>query len=170
MKIRPETAQDYPAIEKLIYAAFLNHPHHAPDALPTEHLIVARLRQNNAMSLALVAEDQNQIAGHIAFSPISINGQPSQWYGLGPVSVLPSMQNQGIGSQLIHAGLKILTARKAAGAVLLGEPEYYQRFGFQAHPHLTLPGVPAEYFLIKPLTDDAEIPQGTAAYDAAFAG
>ncbi|PSW16873.1 N-acetyltransferase [Photobacterium sanctipauli] len=174
MKIRLETASDSTYIESLTYQAFENHPHHEPGAKPTEHLIVNRLREGGALSLSLVAEDESGIIGHIAFSPVTIAGEASKWFGLGPVSVTPSRQGEGIGGSLIREGVEMLKTQGAEGIVLLGEPEYYGRFGFKANDNLTLPGVPAEYFLVMPLCenscDDAKqsIPTGDVAYHPAF--
>lgn len=88
------------------------------------------------------------------------------WYGLGPVSVLPVFQGQGIGSQLIREVLSRLREMGAGGCVVLGDPRYYERFGFKAVPGLVLPGVPPEYFMA--LAFGAEVPQGCVAYHAAF--
>ncbi|WP_419238920.1 GNAT family N-acetyltransferase [Photobacterium leiognathi subsp. mandapamensis] len=166
MIIRAEKDSDITAIETLTYNAFKDHPHHEPGAEPTEHLIVNRLRDANALTLSLVAEVNNQVVGHIAFSPVLINGEATNWYGLAPVSVLPEHQNKGIGKSLINQGLAQLKERGAEGFVLLGEPEYYGRFGFKAQPELTLTGVPAEYFLALPIKDS--IPAGEVNYHAAF--
>ena len=54
----------------------------------------------------------------------------------------------------------------AAGLVLLGEPDYYQRFGFKAYAQLSYPGVPQEYFMALPFAED--VPAGSVAYDPAF--
>ena len=169
MNIRPEKKSDINAISALTYTAFENHPHHAPGAKPTEHLIVNNLRDSGVLTLSLVAEDDTGIVGHIAFSPVKIAGVASNWYGLGPVSVDPAQQGKGIGGQLITTGLEILKKQGAEGIALLGEPEYYGRFGFKAHTNLTLADVPAEYFLIKSLYDDkAVISVGEVTYHRAF--
>ena len=168
MKIRAENHSDIKEIETLTYRAFENHPHHETGAKPTEHLIVSRLRDSKALTLSLVYEDEKGIIAHIAFSPILINKKESGWYGLGPVSVLPERQSEGIGGALIREGLSQLTAQGAEGIVLLGEPKYYGRFGFEAQPDLTLPGVPPEYFLALSLTSD--IPTGDVSYHSAFFG
>lgn len=166
MKIRAENNSDITEIETLIYRAFENHPHHEPGAKPTEHLIVNKLRDAKVLSLSLVCEDQTGIIGHIAFSPILINGEESVWYGLGPVSVMPERQNEGIGGALIREGLAQLKTQGIEGVVLLGEPKYYGRFGFESQPNLTLPGVPSEYFLAISLANN--IPTGEVAYHSAF--
>ncbi|CAH0534254.1 hypothetical protein VST7929_02169 [Vibrio stylophorae] len=164
MQIRKEKKGDIGAISALTYAAFENHPHHVPGALPTEHLIVEQLRNQDALTLSLIAEDETGILAHVAFSPVRIQGQLNGWYGLGPVSVQPARQGQGIGRQLIEAGIKAMKALGAKGIVLLGEPAYYQRFGFQAQDSLVLPGVPAEYFLSLVLSSSSSTASDSAAY------
>lgn len=164
--IRMEQAGDAAAISDLVYAAFLNHPHHPPGSLPTEHRIVDGLRNGGALTLSLVAVTDDGIAGHIAFSPVRIDGQNCDWYGLGPVAVRPDRQHRGIGGALVRDGLARLREMGAAGVVLLGEPAYYGRFGFVADARLVLPDVPADYVLIHPFT--AAVPQGIVSYDPAF--
>lgn len=166
MNIRPEQSSDIAAIRDLTFRAFENHPHHAPGARPTEHLIVDRLRDEGGLSLSFVVDEGDRIVGHIAFSKVSINGEDRGWYGLGPVSVLPAEQGRGLGSALIREGLAELEASGAAGVVLLGEPGFYARFGFHADARLILPGVPAEYFQILPL--GAAVPSGQVSYHPAF--
>lgn len=169
MQIRTEMSADIKRIERLTYDAFLNHPHHAPGAKPTEHLIVNQLRDNDALSLSLVAIEQDIILGHIAFSPVTINGMVCGWYGLGPVSVTPGRQGQGIGSLLINEGIKQLSMQEAQGIVVMGDPGYYNRFGFRAHANLTLPGVPAEYFMVMSLGAHEQLQvQGEVAFSPAF--
>ncbi|MEC4630073.1 N-acetyltransferase, partial [Bacillus safensis] len=87
-----------------------------------------------------------QLLGHVAVSPVTVSDGSTGWYGLGPISVLPARQGQGIGAALMRAAIDALRQQGARGCVLLGEPAYYGRFGFRAEPGLVLPGVPAEYF------------------------
>lgn len=168
MDIRKEQADDLDKIETVIYQAFENHPHHEAGAKPTEHLIVQKLRNDEALTLSLIACDRGVIVGHIAFSPVLINGEASNWYGLAPVSVVPEQQNLGIGSKLINEGINELQKQGAHGIVLLGEPEYYQRFGFKFCANLTLEGVPPEYFLALAMETDTPIPAGSVTYHEAF--
>ena len=163
MKIRPETPQDISAIEKITIAAFDGKPY----SDKTEHLIVNRLRQAGAMSVSLVAEIDGKVVGHVAFSVVTINGEDIGWYGLGPVSITPELQKQGIGSKLIREGLTIIKAKGAKGCALEGSPEYYQRFGFKAYPGLFYEGAPApEYFMALPFYND--IPKGKVEFHRAF--
>ena len=141
MLIRPETNADHEAIRALTTAAFAGAPH----ASGTEAAIIHALRAAGALALSLVAEDGG-VVGHIAFSPVTIDGQDCGWFGLGPVSVAPDRQGQGIGGALIREGLARLAASGAQGCVLLGDPGYYTRFGFATDPDLVLPDVPPEYF------------------------
>lgn len=163
--IRPETPDDAGIISNIITLAFKNDP--ISDHREAE--IVELLRQNSALSLSLVAEKQGELVGHIAFSKVHINEQMCDWYGLAPVSVLPQHQLSGIGSALIREGLKQLPP-EARGCVVLGEPSYYQRFGFNAYQQLILEGVPAEYFqaLILNKENTLEIPSGKVRYHPAF--
>ncbi|MEG1452538.1 GNAT family N-acetyltransferase [Brevundimonas sp.] len=167
MQIRPETPADHAAIRKVTLAAFENMPH----SQQTEAAIIDALRAADALTLSLVAEQDGQIIGHVAFSPVLIDDQDHNWLGLGPVSVHPDHQAHGIGSKLIRTALDQITAMGTNGCVLLGEPAYYARFGFRAAPAegpaLVYPGVPAEYFQSLPLNGPAL--SGTVTYHPAFA-
>ena len=142
MIVRPEQTGDIDAIRTLTETAFRTAPH----ADGTEHLIVDRLRAAGALTLSLVAEADGAVIGHVAFSPVAISDGSAGWYGLGPISVDPARQGEGIGSLLVREGLERLKMLGAAGCVLLGDPAYYGRFGFSADPKLVLEGVPPEYF------------------------
>ena len=163
MIIRPETLNDHAAITQVTLAAFTGKF----SDNQTEHLIIQGLRDANALSLSLVAESDEQIVGHVAFSVVTINGEDQGWYGLGPISVSPELQKQGVGSKLIHEGLSRLRDMGARGCVLEGDPNYYNRFGFKSYPHLIYEGAPApQYFMAIPFYD--EVPDGKVEYHRAF--
>lgn len=162
LHIRSETPADVDAIEALTVAAFRDAPHTAH----TEQFIVNALRRAGQLTISLVAQEGHDIVGHVAVSPVTISDGSARWYGLGPLSVAPEKQGRGIGSQLVRASLGALRALGAAGCVVLGEPAYYGRFGFQAAPEVTLPGAPAEYFQI--VRFDGAMPSGAVAYHDAF--
>ena len=98
------TNKDIEAITQVTIAAFENHP----ISHQTEHFIINALRAAGALTISLVAEIDGQVVGHIAFSPIAISDDTTNWYGMGPVSVLPAHQKQGIGTALIDEGLSLL--------------------------------------------------------------
>ena len=162
MPIRPETPADTQAIFALTERAFAGHPHSSR----TEPHIVSALRAAGALTLSLVAELDGAIVGHVAISPITISDGTADWYGLGPISVDPACQGRGLGSDLMRTSLERLAALGAAGCVVLGDPGYYNRFGFQVKPGLVYPGPPAEYFMA--LEFGASNPEGRVAYHAAF--
>ncbi|KZK98111.1 Acetyltransferase (GNAT) family protein [Pseudovibrio sp. Ad5] len=167
MIIRTELPSDVEAIRNLVYAAFENHPHHEAGAKPTEHLIIDQLRANGELTLSLIGGQAGGMVGHIAFSPVTIDGEDKGWYGLGPVAIAPKLQGKGFGSALIMEGMQQIKQIGAKGVVLLEEPDYYSRFGFQQTKDLVFPGVPAQYFMQH--TFEGETPTGTLAYSAAFA-
>ena len=162
IKIRGETSRDALVIEAVTASAFL----HAAHTSHAEQCIVNALRRAGKLVVSLVAEVDGSVVGHVAISPVSISDGTAGWFGLGPISVLPQHQRRGIGSQLMREGLRLLRERGASGCVVLGEPEYYRRFGFRADPDLVLPGVPSEYF--QAVAFDSSRPRGNVTYDEAF--
>ena len=161
--IRSETKADADAITSVTIAAFrtLEISQH------TEQFIVKALRAAGTLAVSLVAELDGQVIGHVAFSPVSLSDGTPDWYGLGPVSVLPAHQRQGIGKALIREGLERLQKMGARGCCLVGHPDYYVKFGFRNPDQLSHPGVPPEYFLA--LSFDGHWPQGTVTFHEAFA-
>lgn len=160
--IRQESPSDAAAIHAVTVAAFLQAPHTAH----TEQFIVEALREADALTISLVVEQDGEVVGHVALSPVSVSDGSTGWYGLGPISVRPELQGQGIGSLLMQAAIRLLRERGAAGCVLVGDPSYYSRFGFKPEPSLVLPDVPPEYFqalLFGPL-----LPQGVVTFHRAF--
>ncbi|MFV1845809.1 GNAT family N-acetyltransferase [Stenotrophomonas maltophilia] len=160
--LRNEAAADISAIHALTAAAFATAEHSSH----TEHFIVDALRARGELAVSLVAEVDGERVGHVAISPVAVSDGSSGWFGLGPISVLPGWQGQGIGAALMHAALEALRQQGARGCVLLGEPGYYGRFGFRAEPGLILPGVPAEYF--QALCLRPPMAQGEVQYSPAF--
>lgn len=141
LEIRAELPADTVAIRDLTTYAFKGTAHGSG----TEALIVDRLRAAGALAVSLVAVEADEIVGHVACSPVTINPHRRNWYGLGPVSVQPERQRLGIGQALVRAALRDLHRLGAAGCVLLGDPAYYQRFGFVSDADLTYRGVSSRY-------------------------
>ena len=160
--IRSETSADVGAVAEVTAAAFRT----LAISNQTEQFIVAALRAAKALTISLVAETDGRVVGHIAFSPVTISDGSRNWYGLGPVSVLPECQRRGIGSALIQEGISRLKELGAGGCCLVGHPEYYRRFGFQNVRGLGHEGVPEEAFFA--LSLDGHVPQGTVEFHVGF--
>ncbi len=160
--IRDETDADVKTITEVTVAAFntlaiSNH---------TEQFIIEALRATKSLTISLVAEVDGRVVGHIAFSPVTISDGTRQWYGLGPISVLPGHQRKGIGKALIQEGLARLKELGAKGCCLVGHPQYYRKFGFENVTSFTHDGVPQEVFFA--LSFDGHIPLGTVTFHEAF--
>ena len=160
--IRSETDNDIDAITEVTIAAFKT----LEVSSQTEHFIVEALRASGALTISLVAQIDDRVIGHLAFSPVTISDGTPGWYGLGPVSVLPKYQRQGVGKALIREGLAQLKGLHARGCCLVGHPEYYTKFGFETSDGLGLPGVPTEVFFA--LSFDGHVPKGTVTYHDGF--
>lgn len=161
--IRNEIETDIQAISEVTRAAFEN----LQISNHTEQFIINALRDANALTISLVAEAHNKVVGHIAFSPVTISDGSLDWYGLGPISVLPELQKQGIGKSLMHEGLSSLKGLGAKGCVLVGDPGYYERFGFRNIPDLSINGVPQQYVLALPFGENQS--RGTVIFHEGFA-
>ncbi|OHB73934.1 MAG: GNAT family N-acetyltransferase [Planctomycetes bacterium RBG_16_55_9] len=162
VKIRPEQPGDAEDISRITELAFRTCPY----GNHTEQFIIEELRRSNALSVSLVAEVDKQIVGHVAFSPVEISDGSKKWYALGPVSVAPEFQGQGIGKAIINAGLDALRRLEADGCVLVGEPDFYARFGFRSRPNLIMEGVPQKY--VQSLNFRKRSASGKITHHAAF--
>lgn len=160
--IRDETPADIETIDAITRMAFAEKAF----SRQTEHFVIRDLRTAGALTLSRVAEEDGEVVGHVAFSPVSISDGSADWYGLGPVAVRPDRQRQGLGSTLIRDGLDRLRGLGAQGCVLLGDPAFYRHFGFANRPELILEGVPQEYFMALGFREDR--PHGTVAFHPAF--
>ena len=162
--IRPETPADYFAIRSIVEQAFRNMPYAGGD----EQKIIERLRFANALTLSLVAMIDDQMVGHIAFSPAKAGDESGPWFALGPISVLPEYQCKGIGAQLIERGLEDIRKLGPLGCILTGNPFYYSRFGFEVTPQNAPENEPAEYFMVKRF--ESVQPTGRFGFHRAFYG
>jgi putative acetyltransferase len=126
---RPETGADVAGIRAVHLAAF-------PSAL--ESKLVDALRAAGKAVISLVAEADAHVVGHVLFSPVSVERATARGLGLAPVAVLPDHQRRGIGTRLIRAGLARATTLGYDFVAVLGEPDYYRRFGFQTASGLGL--------------------------------
>lgn len=125
LALRGELPCDQAGIARVQRAAFPS---------PDESRLVDALRLSGNLRLSLVAIENAEIVGHVAFSPVSLESSFGNIAGLGlaPVAVLPDHQRRGIGSALIRSGMEKCRELNTLFVVVLGEPGYYQRFGFRA--------------------------------------
>ena len=118
MIIRAPAPGDHAGIREVLLAAF-------PE--PDEADLVEQLRADGDAAIELVAEQDGRIVGHILFSPVEA---PSRALALAPVSVAPEQHGEGIDSALIKAGHDLARRQRWDAIFVLGEPEYYRRFGY----------------------------------------
>lgn len=164
--LRPELPADRAAVRAVNEAAF---------GQPAEAGLVEVLHRAGAAVVALVAEVDGTVAGHILFSPVTVEPPAGRLLlGLAPMAVAPPRQRSGLGSRLVREGLARCKAAGAAGVVVLGHPEYYPRFGFVPAHRLGLRceyDVPPEAFMALELTPGGLAGvTGLVRYHPAFAG
>jgi putative acetyltransferase len=149
MRIRDDTPDDAAAIRRVVEAAF---------GQTAEADLVAALRHSGDAIISLVAEEDGEIVGHILFSKLQA---PQRCLALAPLSVIPKRQNLGIGTQLIQDGLARAKRDGWQAVFVLGEPAYYERFGFStalADKFETI--YPKPYFMALDLKPGALAEQG----------
>jgi putative acetyltransferase len=160
--IRDELGEDEQAIHALTEVAFA--PMWFSDG--SEAPIIRRLRTSGDLTISLVAEIDGRVVGHVAFSPVTIDGVHGGWFGLGPISVEPALQRNGIGKALIAEGIRRLRSLRAAGCALIGNPEIYGKVGFESDGLLTYEDLdPA---LVQRLVISGPAPKGELVFAAAF--
>lgn len=164
MLIRTEIGVDAAGIDSLLRRCF---------ATAAEAELVQQLREDGLLTLGVVAtDDEGQVLGYAAFSPVTLQGEDKQWVGLAPLAVDESVRGKGIGKQLVYEGLDTLNEFGYAAVVVLGDPAFYGRFGFEPaarhHLHCQWPGSEAAFQLYK-LADDAFVGvEGQIAFAAPF--
>lgn len=123
--IRDERPGDEAAVRAVVAAAF---------GSPDEADLVDLLRARGEVVLALVAEIDGAVVGHVLFSPLPVAGpgRTIEAVALAPLAVAPARQRTGVGAALVRAGHARLAAMGVPAVVVLGHPDYYPRFGFRA--------------------------------------
>ena len=150
MLIRVEIGIDAPGIDALLRRAFDGDG---------EAQLVQDLREDGLITLGLVAtDDEGQVVGYVAFSPVTVQGEELQWVGMAPLAVDENYRGQGLARQLVYEGLDSLNEFGYAAVVVLGDPAFYERLGFEPAAKHDLrchwPGTETS-FLVHPLADDA---------------
>ncbi len=165
MNIRSRTPSDDQAIAELNRLAFKRH---------NEAKLVESIRQTDRYipELELVAEMDCGVVGHILFSYIDLVGQENLLViGLAPMAVRLEWQRQGIGSALVRVGLETASSRGESMVIVLGDPQFYSRFGFESsviHGIESPFPVPEEFFMVKPLKNYQERYRGLIIYPPVF--
>ena len=162
IRIRPEVEADPPAIFDLTRRAFAPMRFAAGD----EQALIRILRDLGALSLSLVAEHQGEVVGHVALSPVTHESGEAGWFGLGPISVEPALQRQGVGGALIAEARRWLSDQAARGCILTGDPNYYPRHGFLPAPQHAPEAEPPEYLMVLSLA--GTLPAGRFCFHPAF--
>ncbi|MDF7681858.1 N-acetyltransferase [Enterobacteriaceae bacterium ESL0689] len=122
MLIRVEIGIDAPGIDALLRRTFSDD---------SQAKRVHHLRQDSLITLGLVAtDDEGQIIGYVAFTPVSVAGEERQWVALAPLAVDKPYRQQGIASQLVYEGLDALNEFGYAAVVTQGDPALFQHLGF----------------------------------------
>lgn len=122
MLIRVEIPVDAPGIDALLRKAFKGDD---------EAELVQQLREDGLLTLGIVAtDDEGGVVGYAAFSPVDVGGEDRQWVALAPLAVEEGLRRQGLAEKLVYEGLDSLNEFGYAAVVVLGDPAYYQRFGF----------------------------------------
>ena len=162
--VRPEGADDHEAIYSLNVAAF--------DGRTEEADLVDALREDGDLLLSLVAIENDEIVGHVAFSRVIIEA-PGGFEGgvaLAPVGVSPDHQRREVGSRLIETGLETLRRRGETVVLVVGNPTYYTRFGFSVESGNHYPSVySGSHFMAMVVGDTTDPPVGPVSYPEAFA-
>lgn len=158
MHIRPEDEDDEDAIRSLLQSAFEGS---------AEADLVDALRWQGDLAVSLVADVKGRLVGHVALSPLR---SPHRSLALAPLAVSPQMQGMGIGTALVREALNCAAHRDAAIVFVLGEPEYYSRFGFNVRNAQLFPSVySGDHFMAHWLGAD-RVPSAPVLYAQAFEG
>lgn len=159
---RPEAPADADAIRSLLEQAF---------ETSAEADLVERLRRDGDLVLEMVAVDsEHGMVGHISFPRLRVEHMGSELpaVGLAPLAVAERCRRQGIGADLVSAGLDNLAIRRETLLFVVGDPAYYMRFGFAAETAQPFACAYAgPHFMALRLADSAPR-AGAVRYPAAF--
>ena len=166
MIVRPEIPSDFETIDELLTSAF-------GGADESQLVRLTRASDNYVPDLALVAEENGQVVGHIMFSYITLkNDEEFRVLALAPMAVTPDRQSRGIGGALVEAGLERADDRRESLVILVGHPTYYPRFGFEPASRYGIEppsaDIPDDAFMVRRLSRYSERHRGRVVYPPAF--
>lgn len=159
MIIRIAMPADRPQIDAILREAFPG---------PEEADLVTRLYDDGDVVISLVAVVGTEVCGTVVFSPMTA---PFRALGLAPVAVRPDHQRQGVASALIHEGVELARVEGWDGIFVLGDPDFYQRFGFLAETAAPYENPYAGPYLMAMSLVEGDLPaaSGKVDYAKAFA-
>ena len=149
MQVRVESPDDWTAIAEVTTAAF---------GKEREARMIDAIRASDGFvaDLSLVAVEENEIVGHAMLSYVAMEDTPVRLLELGPISVRPDRQFNGVGGELVREALRRADDRNEPLVLVLGHPGYYTRFGFRRASEIGIvpaePNIPDEAFMAAPLT------------------
>lgn len=163
LRTRPEQPTDHDAIFAVVSAAF---------GRPDEARLVAALRAAGDVVLSFVADDNDQIVGHVLFTRLFIQTatQRLSALALAPLAVQPARQSTGIGTALTRAGLEQAASADERIVVVLGHERYYPRFGFSPElaEHIEAPFAGPSFMALELVPGALAGVHGRALYPRAF--
>lgn len=158
LKIRPLRDDDNVDLSVLVVSAF---------GQPNEWRLIEALRKSGDVAFELVAEEESGLVGYICLSRFRA---PEGWMILGPLCVRPARQGIGIGRELVRYGLDQARQRHARAVVVVGDPDYYHRFGFVFEgPAKLLTPYPSRFTGLYPIAPQTAMAQTVLEYPPAFA-
>ena len=166
MIVRPESPSDYRAIDGLLRSAFGGEE---------ESQLVRSLRATDEYvpDLALVADENGKVVGHIVFSYVTLkDDEEFRVLALAPMAVVPDLQRRGIGGALVKAGLQRADERGEPLVIVVGHPTYYPRFGFESARRYGIEppsaAFPDDAFMVRRLSRYSKRHRGRVVYPPAF--
>lgn len=150
--VRQITKADYSTVYNLIRTAFETAEHRDGDE--QDFAVNLRNGENYIPELDLVAEMEGSLIGHIMFTKTYVTKPDDSRYNtllVAPLAVLIECRSMGAGSALMKEGFRIAQTMGFKSAFLIGDPNYYQRFGYKpTHLYgINHESLPAEYVMAK---------------------
>lgn len=152
--VRPITEADYSTVYNLIKTAFETAEHRDGDE--QDYAVNLRNGANYIPGLDLVAELDGKLIGHIMFTNTYVTKPDGSKYPtllVAPLATLLEYRGMGVGAALMKEGFRIALAMGYESAFLIGDPNYYQRFGYQLSRQYDInhESLPSEYVMAKEL-------------------
>ena len=179
-QVRPETPGDAAAVDEVVTAAFSEPGLSGAAARPVEATLVEAVRRSDRFvpELSLVAEVDGRVVAFAMFSLVDLQPDSGDADGvpilaLAPVAVAPDCQRRGLGSAVVRSGLEAATRRPEPLVVVLGEPAFYGRFGFEPAAGMRVfppAEYPEAYFMVKRLPAWLPWMAGRVRFPSAFDG